>query len=208
MMSKRDTLPFTTSPIEVGIATRAMPSSDDAPCGDVGLETMHGERRLVGLIDGLGHGERASAIAEKARTAVLGQQENTPLDDVFADLDRTFRGDRGFVAALCRVDGQDGQLEFCGIGNITTRLFSDREHTLLSGNGIVGQYMTRPRARSMPFPAGSFLVMHSDGMSSHLHAKQLLDHRGQAAPDAALTLLDEHARPNDDCGVVVLRFRP
>lgn len=194
------------SRIEVGIATRALPGDTEAPCGDIGFTNLRGDRRLAGLIDGLGHGERAHDIATRAREAIehrVGDDES--LSQIFERIDQTFRGDRGFVAALCSANARTGKLEFCGIGNITTRLFTDHETTLLSGQGIVGQHSARPKLRMMPFPLGGYLVLHTDGMSSHLHAEQLLEHRHRTAAQAAGALLETHARSNDDCGVVVVR---
>mgnify|MGYP001122914050 CR=1 FL=1 len=194
-----------TSCVDVGIATRAMPGDSEQPCGDVGFFCRDGATVLVGLIDGLGHGPKANDVAERARNAVTFRLSNEPLEKIFEQLTELFRADRGFVAAICRVNPQAETLEFSGIGNITSRLFRDGETTLLSGSGIVGQYSQRPKSKTISFPQGSFLVLHTDGLSSHLHARQLLEHRHESADQAAHALLEQHARSTDDCGVVVIR---
>lgn len=196
---------MTGDSLAIGIATRPIPDGIDAPCGDVALQKSEDGRSLLMLIDGLGHGAKAHYVAERARADVESAEPDQPLDALMTGLAERFRGTRGFVAAMCRIDPDAHRLEFCGIGNITTRLLGATEQTLLSGLGIVGQNCTRPSVRVESFMPSSVLLMHSDGISSMLRPSELAPALKGNAQAAAERMLDRFARPEDDAGVIVAR---
>ena len=162
-------------------------------------------RHLLALIDGLGHGPKANKVAEEASEEIQRRDPDEPLDRMMQGLIERFRGGRGFVAVLCRIDAGSDALDFCGIGNIVARLFDGTERTLLSGPGIVGQHSARPAARRLDFPPGAILLMHTDGISSHLGRSELSETLGGSAQETAERMIEQHARPADDAGVVIAR---
>lgn len=196
---------MTRPAVDIGIAMRAMPSTDDAPSGDLGLVRQIDSRQLLALVDGLGHGRNAHEIASQACAEIERRDPEEPLDRMMEALMRRFRGGRGFVAVLCRIDPASDALEFCGIGNVNGRLFNGTERTLLSGPGIVGQQSARPVARRLDFPPGAVLLLHTDGISSHLKPSELAESFDGTAQEAADRMIEQHARPSDDAGVVIAR---
>lgn len=191
--------------IEIGIAVRTIPDGENAPCGDVAFISEVNGRPFVALIDGLGHGEKANEVAEQAREHLEAGNQDQPLDETMSELANRFRGSRGFVAALARIDAEAGLIEFCGIGNITARLFTNAEKRVLSGPGIVGQYSARPAAKELPFPIGARLLLHTDGISSNLRLDELMPVLDGPAQSAAQNMLTHFARPDDDAGVALVR---
>lgn len=128
--------------------------------GDTGLVIPSEDGALAILIDATGHGLSAYAIAQKARQLVQTYAHCAP-DELLMHLDRGLRGTDGCAAAVVRIEGES--LSFAGIGNIGVRLNQKQIH---SKTGIVGQRMRTPELTRHAFPAGSCLVMHTDGVSS------------------------------------------
>jgi len=192
--------------LDIGVATRAMPSTDCAPCGDVGFTLERNGRYLLGLIDGLGHGDKARQISDLGREEVLKCNLEAPLDVIMLGMIEKFRGDRGFVIMLCRIAPASNSVEYCGIGNITGRLFNQSDdRTLISGRGIVGQYSATPRSRVLEFSEGSVLLLHSDGISSNLRTAEVKAALSGVSQDAAEHFIEVYARDKDDAGVVVAK---
>lgn len=79
---------FTRSPWDVGILTR--PRDGFRENGDAFVVKEWDSRLLVGLIDGLGHGDLAQKAALAAQNYVLGHYDQ-PLDKIFAGADRACR---------------------------------------------------------------------------------------------------------------------
>ena len=94
----------------------------------------------------------------------------------------------------------------CYIGNISGALLSpDRSQGLVSHAGTLGMQGTR-RAQQFeyPRPAGSLLVMHSDGVSARWNLRERPDLLGHHPAIIAAVLYRDHGRNRDDSTVVVI----
>ena len=195
-----------TAPVlDIAVSTRPMPAEPTGLCGDVGLVRQADGRPLLALIDGLGHGPKAHEVAESARAEIERQDSDMPVDELMQVLIDRFRGGRGFVAALCRIDIRAGELEFCGIGNINALLFSQGHRMLPSGQGIVGQYSARPRVQRFGFSAGAVVLLHTDGISSRLRFEDFEEILAGTAQESADRMVERHGRDDDDAAVVIAR---
>ena len=88
------------------------------------------KRALVGVIDGLGHGQFAHRAAQTARQYVENHFD-LPLDQIFRGVGRACRATRGVVMALARFDWGQGRLAFASVGNIAVRVFPRGESVSL-----------------------------------------------------------------------------
>ena len=125
------------------------------------------ESALVGIIDGLGHGQFAHRAAQAARQYVESHFD-LPLDQIFRGMGRACRATRGVVMALARFDWGQGRLAFASVGNIVVRVFprfravslrhSSRRHWPECARAVVTEH---------PWPPDHVLVLHSDGVATH-----------------------------------------
>jgi anti-sigma regulatory factor (Ser/Thr protein kinase) len=175
-------------------------------CGDAWAdrETADHHRVLV-VVDGLGHGP---AAAEAAQEAVrLFGEDDCPWQPaaVLERLHRGLRPTRGAAAAVVAIGPGPG-LVYAGVGNIAgVVLGGERPRALVSSNGTLGHEVRRIQAFTYPWPAGSTLVLHSDGLASQwdLDAYPGLIRHGPAV--IAGTLYRDFRRRHDDVTVVVAR---
>ncbi len=107
-------------PLAFGVATR--PRRLSQVNGDAFVVSQWAESALVGVIDGLGHGQFAHRAAQTARQYVENHFD-LPLDQIFRGVGRACRATRGVVMALARFDWGQERLSFASVGNILVRVF-------------------------------------------------------------------------------------
>ena len=179
-------------------------SGEDA-CGD-GWAVVQGRGRLIVLVvDGLGHGFEA---ATAARTAIETVQAKAHLDapNLMDALHGALRPTRGAAAALAMLQPESELCMFCGVGNISASIRSaGTSRSMVSHNGTLGHSVRKIQEFQYPFPKGSLLMMHSDGLATHwdLAAYPGIEARHPAV--IAAGLYRDHSRGRDDLTVLTLR---
>ncbi|MEW2548278.1 SpoIIE family protein phosphatase [Streptomyces sp. NPDC047002] len=157
------------------------------------------------MCDGLGHGPQAARAANAAREAFRDSPHTQPAR-ILDDLHRALRGTRGAAVAVAAVDLAAGRVDFCGVGNVSTVLVrDDRRTSLLSAPGIVGHHLPRMRPFTAPFPAGSVLVLHTDGLSDRWEPRAFPGLFARRATVVSAQILREAGGRRDDVGVLALK---
>lgn len=184
--------------VHAGIAT-AYPG--ETLCGDAWA--VLGPRVMV--CDGLGHGHSAHDASRRARELFSTHDPGRPLPVLMEALHRALQGTRGGAVALAEIQPACGQVEFCGVGNISGVLLADRPRSLVSGNGTVGYKVGRLQSFSYPWNAGTTLVMTSDGILSKWSLDAYPGIRQRHPVLLAALLERDFRRLNDDATVVVVK---
>jgi anti-sigma regulatory factor (Ser/Thr protein kinase) len=174
-------------------------------CGDAWALVQGRGRLVVLVVDGLGHGFEAAAAA---RAAIETVQAKAHLDatNLMDAVHAALRPTRGAAAALALLQPQSELCTFCGVGNIAASIRgAGTSRSMVSHNGILGHQVRRMQEFQYPFPKGSMLLMHSDGMATHwdLAAYPGIEMRHPALVSAAL--YRDHSRGRDDLTVLALR---
>ena len=95
---------------------------------------------------------------------------------------------------------------FAGIGNISATIVSPGErHHMISLPGTLGHIVRKFSTFDYFFPAGSLLVMHSDGLSGSWTFDEYPGLLGAHPMIVAGVLLRDYARARDDASVIVAR---
>jgi len=187
--------------VAVGAVCVAMPgervSGDGCSVVDLG-----GRTRLL-VADGLGHGAEAEVAASKA-IAVFESDQRTSIGVLLDDIHRALRPTRGAAVSIAEIDPGRHSLQYVGIGNISGTIQSrDGTRNLVSHNGIVGHTIRRIQEFTYEFPAGSLVVLHSDGLKS----RWTLDgYAGLTRKDPTLVaavLFRDYQRGRDDATAMV-----
>lgn len=172
--------------------------------GDAWDIRIDGDRAMVIVADGLGHGPVA---AEAAEAAVQGfAKGGTSPTAILERLHPLLRPTRGAAVAVAAIDAQAGSVTYAGAGNISGRMISGiEERSLMSQHGTLGVQVRRLQDIVYPWPEHALVVMHSDGLATRWNLK---DVGGLFNCDPAVIagwLLREHTRGHDDVVVVVLK---
>ncbi len=190
-------------PLAFGVATR--PRNPGADNGDAFVVKRWAESALVGIIDGLGHGQFAHRAAQAARQYVEGHFDR-PLDQIFRGVGRACRATRGVVMALARFDWERGRLAFASVGNIEVRIFPHSEpfHFFIR-RGVIGLNAPNAVVTEHPWLPEHMLVLHSDGLRTRWGWKDFPRLADQPATTLAREFLRLLAKEEDDATVIVVK---
>ena len=182
------------------------PCAGEAICGDAwaGANSSIGPTLLVA--DGSGHGPAAANAAQAAVRTFRDRIEEAGAA-IMADMHRMLAPTRGAAVAVARYDAAAKVVRFVGVGNIVGAVVAPDGQTrrMVSHNGTVGHIAARMHEFSYPCPAGSLIILHSDGLSAKW---DLSAYPGLAASHPSLVagiLFRDFRRKNDDATVVAMR---
>jgi anti-sigma regulatory factor (Ser/Thr protein kinase) len=182
-----------------------VPHPLETESGD-GWSVRSGSRSTWVLVaDGLGHGPHAASAAKEAQKAF----ESAPLASPRELLERihiALRATRGAAVAIAEIDSSAAVVRFAGVGNVSgTIAAGDLTRSLVSRHGTAGAESVRAREFSYPWPPGSLLVLHSDGISARWDLGRYAGLFNRHPLLVAAVLYRDHRRAADDASIVVVR---
>ena len=193
-----------TSAFDIGAVCRPLPGETE--CGDAWLVREAADGCTVVMVaDGLGHGPPAAAAARAAIESFRDATGSGP-SDLLRLAHGAMRATRGGAVAVAAIDPRRRELRYCGVGNIAGTILGPAGRSgLVSHNGILGAEARKFQEFLVPWPAGSLLVMHSDGLSAQWRLDRAAPVASRHPALVAGTLYRDHARGRDDATVVVVR---
>jgi anti-sigma regulatory factor (Ser/Thr protein kinase) len=198
--------PVPADPTAAGL-TR--PITGETACGDAYLVRHDGDRTLLLMSDGLGHGPIAAAASQRAVAALRGQPWPATPERAVATIHGALSGTRGAAVAVAELDPSAGVLRFCGVGNIAAAVVSgDTKRSAVSLPGVAGVRVRTMRQFSYPLPDDATVVLHSDGLTGRWSAARTDGLFTEPPLVVAAGLLAEAGIRHDDAGLVVARPRP
>ncbi len=174
-------------------------------CGDVGVIVDSEQFCFLALVDALGHGPVAAAVAAQARIYLEGSCDKE-LGEIVQGLHEHLRSTRGAVAAVCRMNKVSGTLCYAAIGNITLIQSGRNWQKLTSQGGILGYMIPRPLVSRAQLQAGDLLIMHSDGIREHFNRDDFPGLLMGSAGDICTGMITQLGRKNDDVSCIVVRY--
>jgi len=196
-----------TALVDWAVVTRRL--EGEQVCGDLSLVQVEGERALVAVVDGLGHGIEAARAAELALHVVRRHAGDDVLS-LFEHCHEALADTRGVVMSIAVFDGREHTLTWAGVGDVEGVLLgidpraADEPEYLLRRAGVVGSPEDlRVRADILRLTPGATLVLATDGVRSGFERGVVLrDSPAQIAEQ----LMAEHASKLDDSLVLVARY--
>ena len=191
---------------EVG-AVHVAKSGEDV-CGDDWAWRMRSGRLSILVADGLGHGLHAHEAAAAATDVFAKDHENAP-SRVISDVHAALRASRGAAVAMLDLDLERGTARYAGLGNISGTLMTaaGKQHHFVAQNGTAGHTGGRIHEFNYAVPAGSIIVMASDGLATHWSLSSYPGLYQRSATAIAAILYRDFSRRRDDVTVVVAKER-
>lgn len=203
LWSKRISERFRSDYLEIGAIF--LPKPGEEVSGDTWMADHREDKTTILIVDGLGHG---SAAHEAALRAVATFEMNSDMDPVRVteEIHKDLWNTRGAALAVVEVDLAGEGVRYAGIGNTSGLILSrGRRQNMVSYPGTAGYESPKIAELSYPFPGGSMLILHTDGLGSRWN---LEDYPGLASRHPSLiagVLYRDHTRGNDDVTIVVAR---
>jgi hypothetical protein len=191
--------------VEVGVVSRPHPA--EQVCGDAwAVEQASGRVQFV-VADGLGHGPAAAAAARETVRIFRDNVRRTPAE-ILQTIHATLRSTRGAAVLVVQIDLVGRQVCCAGVGNISGSIVSaSASRSLVSHNGTMGHAVRKVQEFLYPFPRGSLLVLHSDGLATSWRLDQYPGLAVHAPVLIAGVLYRDFKRGRDDVTVLAARER-
>lgn len=176
-------------------------------CGDATVLVEDDHRLLCAIIDGMGHGPRAHAVASRLALRARTEPRDDPLVCLEA-LHRAAEGTDGAAGAVLVVHKASKRLAYAGLGNTVARIFGESPRQLVSRDGTLGVRMRSVQRQSARLSVGDVAILHTDGIRSDFDVTTFPALRVASAGYVARALLDQFARQYDDAACIVLKVVP
>ena len=191
-------------PNHVGVIQASKPGQE--VCGDAWGLHKSSEQKTLLLADGLGHGPDA-AKASGAAVEILNRYPKLGPLELVESVHLALRSTRGAAVAIAKLDENRRNVTFAGLGNVSGLICAHGEPArhMVSTNGTAGAEARHIREFTYPWPEGSLVILHSDGIGTHWN---LNDYPGLSMRDPALVagvIYRDHVRGNDDATILVSR---
>lgn len=189
----------------VELAGLVSPIAGEMASGDNLAWEINGDRCIVLMTDGLGHGSLAAQAADEAVRVFRLHSTESPAN-LISRLHDALKKTRGAAAAVAEVRPRAGTLIYSGVGNIAGSILSSTlSRSLVSHNGTLGHVMARVQEFKVEWPKDGILVMHSDGLQSRWDLSRYPGLLSRQPALIAGVLLRDFRRERDDASVLVLK---
>ena len=196
-----------TLPIDWAVAFLNLPGQTES--GDQFVVAACADGVLVGVVDGLGHGEKAAAAA-KIALKTLAEFADEQVDSLIRRCHDELRRTRGVVMSLAMLNASENTVTWSAVGNVMaviqrfdSRISPPREY-ILQGGGVVGDRLPQLRTTVCPIRNGDLLILATDGIGENFIVERFWSGDLQGIADR---ILSRYAKGNDEALVLVVRYR-
>jgi serine phosphatase RsbU (regulator of sigma subunit) len=189
--------------VESGSVVR--PRSGCRVAGDAAFVRPTDKGLFAAIVDVLGHGEDAHALAARMQDHLVANVSDSVVD-MLSRLHDAFRGSRGAAVGLCVVEINEARLRFAGIGNTVIRRFGRSESRLVSRDGVVGGTMGKPIEEVLELSDGDVILMYTDGVRTHFTSSDLPRLRMETPYSVAAGVVHRFGKWHDDASCLVMRY--
>ena len=187
----------------------ARPISGQTVSGDMHLVKPLDTGVLIAVVDGVGHGNEATDVAEVA-VEVLEQHAGEGIVHLVWCCHQALENTRGVVLTVAYLDAVNNTITWVGVGNVEGRLLRRNgglrghatESVLLRG-GLVGYKLPPLYVSSAPLAVGDLLVFATDGIAPGFDSDVYI---AQSPGRIADSILNRHFKGTDDALVLVARY--
>lgn len=180
------------------------PHMGERVSGDTAVIASHENRVLLAVIDALGHGPEAHAVAAVAERYLIDRWAPDPLATL-QGLANELSGSRGAAAGIAVVDFYQRRVTYVGVGNTVLRVFGAQPKRLVSAEGILGERYRTPSCQAISLWTDALFVMYTDGVSDRMTVRQSELQGRRSCSHLARSLVDQFGKDHDDATCLVVR---
>lgn len=145
------------------------PCQGELQCGDMAVFLRTDDAIWVGLIDGLGHGNKAAQAAQELKSFLEQKAPEMPVNTLLQAAHNAFLGTQGACASLVRISN-NGEASFAGVGNVATKVITNQSVSpfLIAKDGALGVRSRSFDKTDWQMQPHDILFFYSDGISENL----------------------------------------
>jgi len=186
----------------------ARPVHGQAVSGDLHLVKSFEGGVLLAVVDGVGHGDEATAAARRA-VSILESHARESVIALIKRCHEELKQTRGVVMTVASLNTSEQAITWLGVGNVEGRLLhanADAGHpseSVLLRGGLVGLHLPALQTSVMPVTPGDLLVLATDGIHAGFDNRININ---QTPKQIAECILKQHFKGSDDALVLVARY--
>lgn len=175
-------------------------------CGDGYMVKRTKSEIIIFFGDGLGHGPRAKEAIDRAGEFLLDSKAEDPVE-IIREMHEKIRRTRGLVGTLSVYNLQRNEWRVCGVGNISTRVYSGIQFkNYMSYNGTIGLNLpSSMNASTFPAETNQFVTMCSDGIRTRWDLNKYPSILKYDAIMLAAAIYKDNTRGTDDASVLIAK---
>lgn len=173
--------------------------------GDCTLIEKREDLTCAVLIDGLGHGARASEACAMGLEAIRGRWTDDPKRTLNL-LHEGMKSSAGGVGGVCVVDENRREVVYAGVGNTVARILGNELRSFVSVPGTLGKQMREPRVDRIALNDEDIVLMHSDGISDRAPLGEYPEIRIHSVQTIVRTMVKRFGRTFDDVSCIAMRY--
>ncbi len=189
---------------DLQVASFVRPCLGERVSGDTVVIEHCDDMLFLAVVDALGHGPQANAVANRAEF-FLRKHWSSDVLDTMQRLHSELKGTIGAAAGLGVVDRRTCELRYTGVGNTVLRTFGSRTTRLISTDGIIGIRFRTPTVQAAPLNASDIMLLYSDGVSDRFDVAQYPQIRYHSAAAIAHHIVERFGKPYDDATCMAMR---
>jgi serine phosphatase RsbU (regulator of sigma subunit) len=190
---------------DLDVASFARPCLGERVSGDTVVMEQRDEILFLAIVDALGHGPQANAVAGRAER-LLHNSWSSDVLDTMQRLHSALKGTIGAAAGLCVVDRLKRDLRYAAVGNTVLRTFGSQATRLISTDGIVGDRFRTPVVQAAQLNDSGTILMYTDGVSDRFDVEQYPQIIYHDAPVIARKIVSSFGKSYDDATCLALRY--
>jgi hypothetical protein len=192
--------------LDVGIKALCVSKPRETVCGD-GYRIKRTDANIqIFFADGLGHGEYAKEAVDHAGDFFYSCEDDEPID-IIRQMHEKIRRTRGLVATLAVMDKKSKEWRLCGVGNISTRIYTGIVYkNYMPYNGTIGMNIPNSMKVSTYYvEKNQHLVMCTDGIRTRWDVAKYPSIFKYDNTIMAASLYKDFTRGNDDASILIAK---
>ena len=187
------------------IGTYLRPFFGERVIGDAIVTSSNADISYLVVIDGIGHGVRAGHISSPIERFIKNNWIPNP-SELISKTHHFMKGTDGAVIGVAVVNHKERTLTYSGLGNITCRIFGDKNKLMVSADGLLGVRKRTVNNDVVNLKNNDIIVIHSDGVSSTTEFNKFLN-KGLPPRVLAKKIVTEFGSEFDDSSCLVAKCK-
>ena len=192
--------------VSLEAAARIRPRLGETGAGDTAVIRQVDDGLVIGMVDVLGHGPEAHAVAVRIKE-FLERSTATEPSTLMNGLHELLKGSaRGAAAGICSISERDGMLRYVGHGNTRARRFWQRSTRLVSRDGLIGSAIRQHHEQSIKLAPGDIVLFYTDGVTDRFDLEDYRHAVSDTPRSLAHNVIEMFGKDHDDAACIALRI--
>jgi phosphoserine phosphatase RsbX len=192
----------TATDLRICIKNRPFPG--ESCSGDFPFYFQNENSLLLGIADGLGHGDKAHDATLKINS-YLKDFWHSDVVRLLVDLNEALRSTIGAAVGVGHVDLQSGEFKYAGVGNIRAYVLGTASRCFISNDGIVGHNVRNPLLQNHSLSSGDKLVLATDGIHERFYTEGE-QHLDMDTGTLAQCIMTKYVKVYDDASCLIFEY--